>query len=176
MSLLTPLPVDLRAAEASYPLVFEHLRAAGWTASRAAPLPPEEAALGFVRHAYADAFLRSFHEIQVKHPVKIGPRTSHRGFRVGFGPALRRMDPPSASVYVDRIAGTSFVYPVMSFEDCVVFALEDGRALAVDEVFRGCIWTRDPFQMMHWALFKERLEGVEMRELTMHERPLDYRW
>jgi hypothetical protein len=176
MSLVAPLPLDLRSAEAAYPRVFDHLRAAGWTESREAPLPSEEDSPGFVRHDVAEAFLRSFHGIHVVRPTVVGGRTVHLGFRVGFGPALRRMNPPEASVYVDRISGTSFVYPVMSFEDCVVFVLEDGRALAVDEVFRGCIWTRDVFQMMHWALFKERLEGFEMRELTMQERPLDYRW
>ncbi|MBP9762566.1 hypothetical protein KBD34_03040 [Patescibacteria group bacterium] len=168
---------ELETAQRSHTRLFELLRSAGWTEERQAPLPSEEGTPGFVLHDYAQAFLRSFHEIKVVKPTDIGgSQIVYAGFKVGLGPALQRMDPPQASVYIDRIAGTSFVYPVMNFEDCVAFLLEDGRALAVDEIFRGCVWTKTIFDLMHWAVFKERLPGFEMRELTMQERPLDYRW
>jgi hypothetical protein len=163
--------LDLNAAEANYPKVFALLRNAGWKPDRVVELPPESDAEGFVLHSDAEAFLLSFNDIEIDLLVPVQDLQIHRSLRMGFGAALRRMDPPVASAYIDRVSGTSFVYPVATSGDLVVFLLEGGRALAVDELFHGCVWTRDVFQMMHWILFGERSPGFELRELIERERP-----
>ncbi|MBP6945564.1 hypothetical protein KBD61_05825 [Patescibacteria group bacterium] len=165
----------LQTAEADYPRVFELLRASGWDETRHVALPSEEETLGFVRHQYAEDFLQHFYGIKVRRPVQMKDYVQYLGFDIELGPALKRMDPPQASVYIDRIAGTSFVYPALIAGDLVVFLLEDGRALGVDELFHGCVWTKTVFEMMHWILFQERMPGFKMCELTNEERPLEYR-
>ncbi len=165
----------LQTAEADYPKVFELLRASGWNAARHVSLPSEEETLGFVRHQYAEEFLECFYGIKVRLPIQRKDYVEYRGFDIEFGPALKRIDPPEASVYIRRITGTSFVYPVLISGDLVVFVLEDGRALGVDEVFGGCVWTSNVFEVMQWVLFDERSPGFKMRELTNEERPLEYR-
>lgn len=165
----------LQISEAAYPRVFELLRASGWNEARQVSLPSEEEALGFVCHQYAEEFLQRFYGIKVRRPVQMKDYIQYLGFDIEFGPALKRMNPPEASVYIRRITGTSFVYPALIAGDLVVFLLEDGRAIGVDELFHGCVWTQTIFDMMHWILFQERTPGFEMRELTNEERPLEWR-
>ncbi len=168
--------LDLEAGEMRYPRVFEQLRLAGWTETRQVALPSEEDTLGFVLHEYAEHFLRRFNELMLKFPCVEYGRSTYRYVQLGIGSQLQKMDPPSASVYINRIAGTSFVYPIFSSANLVAFVREDAKTFSVDESFHVCASTLDPFQMMQWILFVERSIGCEQRELTVNERPLDYRW
>lgn len=168
------LSTDL--AERLYPRLFEYLRASGWTPIRRAGLPSIDDALGFVLHRFARDFLLSFNGLTLRFEDCVGTDCGYNDVRCGVGSDLQAMDPSRASVYVGRIVGTSFVYPVVASGDSVGFVLEDGSLVAIDAAWRGCAWSPDPFQWMHVMLFGEHLPGIEIRELSMMERPPMYRW
>jgi len=158
-----------------YPQILQLLESEGWSPRRRAELPSEEDTLGFVLHARAEEFLVSLSGLALTARTSSVPRIVNR-VRFGVHEPLERMDPAHASYYVDKIAGTSFVFPVLSSGSAVGFLLEDGRLLSIDETWRACSWSRDVFAYVHWRLFLERLPGTTVRPLKNSERPVEYRW
>lgn len=158
-----------------YSHILQLLESEGWSPRRRAELPSEEDTLGFVLHAAAEELLSSFSGISLTVRTPSVPRLVNR-VRFGVHEPLQRMDPAHASYYVDKIAGTSFVFPVTSSGSAVGFLLEDGRLLSIDETWRGCSWSRDIFAYVHWRLYSKRLPGTTVRPLKNSERPVEYRW
>lgn len=158
-----------------YPHILQLLENEGWSPQRQAELPSEEETLGFVLHAAAEEFLSSFSGLSLTVRSSSSPPLISR-VRFGVHEPLKRMDPAHASFYVDKIAGTSFVFPVSSSGSSVGFMLEDGRLLSIDETWRGCSWNADILAYVHWRLFLKRLPGTTVRTLDNSERPVEYQW
>ncbi|WP_437745302.1 SUKH-3 domain-containing protein [Sorangium sp. So ce1504] len=166
--------LDLPARLAAYPAVLNALVAAGWTPDRRVPLPSDAHLPGFVCHAYAEAFLASFGGLRVRVPYAAGGITQHRGFDVALGPPFEQMDAVHHAPYIEALAGTAVVYPVLHSGDAGTFVLEDGRALSIGLNFLGYVRARDPFQILDWHL-RGLDAGVRVIYLADDERPPAWR-
>jgi hypothetical protein len=163
-------------AEAAFPRVFRELRHAGWLPGRLVELEPVELAPGFTVHEYGDDFLSTFGGLRVRRTVRFERTDAVVGFDCGFGPPLTAMNRVRASLYINRLVGGAFVYPVMYSADIVGFLLDDGRLLAVDQTWRSCTWCPTVFDWMHFLLFLDRPFGFQTRRLRADERPPEYDW
>lgn len=168
----------------THPRVVEALSRAGWTPQRRVEVSPDFDAMasshGYYLHDHelASEFLRAFGGLSVEVPSRRGHGV--RGFDVASlattDRMLTKLDLSATFLHVERLAGSSTLYPVMTAGGDVIFALPDGRAMALEQTFQGVVHAPDLFSMMHWILFDEALPGVRAEAIPNEERPIRFRW
>ncbi|UQA57125.1 SUKH-3 domain-containing protein [Polyangium aurulentum] len=173
--------LNIESAQQDHLRLFECLRAAGWSEGRNVPIPDDwlesMADIGFFPDDYQEKFLRSFGGLRVRvQDVNRRGKPTYAEVFVGIGDQLDLMDAQDHLGYIQRLAGTADLFPVIMSGGNAVFALKDARCLAIEVSFRGCAWASDPFEMMDWLLFKVRGPKFDLRVLTMEERPPIFRW
>lgn len=186
---MTPRPestdmLQIERHARAYPRVFEVLSRAGWSASRTTELPEgfEDLLAGhgyyLFDHPYATAFLRAFGGLSINVASPRG--TGRRGFDIAPAPAADRMltslDLAANFLFIEKLAGSKTLFPIMTAGGDVVFARPDGHAMGLEQTYQGVVRATDPFALMHWYLFDEATPNVEVTAIPNDERPIRFRW